>query len=109
MPGLIIYLKDTKNNYEFLFNGLKNGAPISYINYSPYGTLTVTPKQIKKIKLDHYNNPFKDVKMGSQPIIMKDEKGNIISPDYRELTKSEQDYIRKNNNPIELSEAIKYK
>ncbi|WP_449401469.1 hypothetical protein [Chryseobacterium wanjuense] len=37
-----------------------------------------------------------------------DESGKEITPNYNELTKAKQEIIRKNNNPIELSEAIRY-
>ena len=37
-----------------------------------------------------------------------DENGKEIKPDYREITKSIQINLKKHNNPIELSEAVKY-
>ena len=48
------------------------------------------------------------MKTGNIKVLWQDENGKPFKPDYKELTKSEQQYIKKNNNPIELSEAIKY-
>jgi hypothetical protein len=37
-----------------------------------------------------------------------DEKGKEVKPDFREMTKTIQSRLKKYNNPIELTEAIKY-
>lgn len=37
-----------------------------------------------------------------------DEAGKPVIPNFNELTQQKQITIRKNNNPIELTEAVKY-
>ncbi|KMQ67463.1 hypothetical protein ACM39_13580 [Chryseobacterium sp. FH2] len=107
LPGLIVYMKDTTGSYEFQLTAIKKDESVD-INYLSAKPLDVTKKQISKVCMDHYNDPYREMKSGNVKVIWQDEKGQPFTPDYKELTKQEQDYIRRNNNPIELSEAIKY-
>ncbi len=107
LPGLIVYMKDSKNNYEFSFTGIKKDetTDINYLSSKPF---EVSKKQLDKVLLDHYNDPYREMKSGNVKVRWQDENGKEFKPDYNELTKNEQKYIRENNNPIELSEAIQY-
>jgi GLPGLI family protein len=107
LPGLIIYMKDTKGNYEFSFTGIKKDE-ITHINDFSTTSLEITKKQLIKVLIDHYNDPYREMKTGNIKVLWQDENGKQFKPDYNDLTKSEQKHIKKNNNPIELSEAIKY-
>lgn len=107
LPGLIVYMKDSKNNYEFSFTGIKKDETTD-INYLSSKPLEISKKQLDKVLLDHYNDPYREMKAGSIKVRWQDENGKEFTPDYKELTKTEQKAIKKNNNPIELSEAIKY-
>lgn len=107
LPGLIVYMKDTKNNYEFSFTGIKKDetSDIDFLSAKP---LEISKKQLDKLLLNHYNDPYREMKSGNVKVLWQDENGKPFKPDYKELTKKEQKYIRSNNNPIELSEAINY-
>jgi len=107
LPGLIIHMKDSKDNYEFSFTGVKKDdtTDIHYLSAIP---LEVTKKQLQKVLLDHYNDPYREMKAGKIKVRWQDEDGKEFKPDYKELTKTEQKNIRKHNNPIEVSEAMKY-
>ncbi|MGL6129138.1 MAG: GLPGLI family protein, partial [Chryseobacterium artocarpi] len=70
--------------------------------------LEVSYNNLKKILIDYYNDPFREMKSGNIKAKFKDEKGNEIQPDFREMTKNLQSSLKKHNNPIELSDAIKY-
>jgi GLPGLI family protein len=107
LPGLIIYMKDMKDNYEFSFTGIKKDE-ITDINYFSITFLEVTKKQLAKVLIDHYNDPYREMKAGNIKVLWQDENGKQFKPDYNELTKSEQKHMKNNNNPIELSEATKY-
>ncbi|WP_123912758.1 GLPGLI family protein [Chryseobacterium pennipullorum] len=108
LPGLIVYMKDSTGSYEFSFAGLKkNFYPMDFENISPQ-PLEVSEDNLKKISLDYYNDPFREMKSGNVKAKVRDQKGNEIEPDFREMTKNVQSYLKKNNNPIELSDAIKY-
>lgn len=108
LPGLIIYMIDKTNSYEFSFTGLKKKYnPIAFENMNPK-PIEISRDNLKKISLDYYNDPYREMKSGNVKAKFKDEKGNDIEPNFREMTKEIQGFLKKRNNPIELSEAIEY-
>jgi GLPGLI family protein len=107
LPGLILSLKDSKDNFEFIFSGIKK-AKNNNIYYFSTKPLAISTIQMEKVFKDYYNDPYREMKSGKMLVVYQDEKGNRIKPDFNELTKNEQQRLRKNNNPIELSEAIRY-
>lgn len=116
LPGLIIELKDTKNNYQFKL--------IKSINqYDDYGRVTmaqqakiaieVSSKQLLKLKKEHYDNPFKSILNGDLEIpegkSLRLDDGTIINKDQlKPAEEKERLKIRAKNNPIELDQAVKY-
>ncbi|ATC34764.1 GLPGLI family protein [Elizabethkingia anophelis] len=109
LPGLIVALNDTKNNYEFsLVKILKGSEDLYGKNPKLIKSIPVTIHQLNKVYTDYYNDPYKEAKTGKVKMKFVDESGKPVTPNFNELTKQKQFTIRKNNNPIELSEAIKY-
>lgn len=104
---MIISIKDSKNNYQFALTAIKKDEDISipYFSVKPLG---VTWKQWVKVQQDYYNDPYREMKSGNIKAVWQDENGKRIVPDYKELTKTQQQYLRKHNNPIELDNAIHY-
>ncbi|MCT2408165.1 hypothetical protein NZD88_11495 [Chryseobacterium antibioticum] len=47
-------------------------------------------------------------KSGQAKMKVADQDGKEITPNFQQLTKIRQESLRKTNNPIELSEAIRY-
>lgn len=107
LPGLIVYMKEAKNNYEFSLTSIKKDEnfDIRYLSARP---LEVTAKQLDKVRRDYYNDPYREMKAGNVKVRWRDENGREFTPDYQQLTRTQQDYIKKHNNPIELAEAIRY-
>jgi hypothetical protein len=73
--------------------------------------ILVNWKTLDKLKLDYYNDPYKDFKPNSagnnfSKVKYTDERGNEIVPDFKEWTEHKQKKIRENNNPIELSHKL---
>lgn len=111
LPGLIIWIYDNKGNYDFMLNKLiKNFYdPYEGVDFRNHNLVKVTPEQLNKIYLNHYLDPYKEAKMGKVKINFQDEKGNpITNVNWNELAKYKQEEIKQNNNPIELSDAVKY-
>ncbi len=108
LPGLVIEIMDTKYNYLFTLSSLKS-TRFQMFPIMSLKPIAVTIDEYKKILINHYNEPFREMKYSNVNARWTDENGKEFTPDYRELTKSEQQAIRKYNNPIELSEAINYK
>lgn len=108
LPGLIVYMKDKTNSYEFSFSGLKkkyNSLEFENIFPTP---IEISKEDLTKTLINYYNDPYREMKSGNVKAKFKDEKGNDIEPDFRKMTRDTQNFLIKKNNPIELSEAIKY-
>lgn len=108
LPGLIVEMKDASHSYEFSFSGLKKDFHKIGLEHSNSNPLEISITNLKKLQMDYYNDPFREMRTGNVKAKFKDEKGNDVEPDFREMTKNTQSFLKKNNNPIELSEAIKY-
>lgn len=108
LPGLIVYMKDTTNSYEFSFSGLKkNYHQVEFENMLPK-PIEISKAKLDKVFLDYFYDPFREMKSGNVKARFKDEKGNDIEPNFKEMTKNTRNYLIKNNNPIELTDAITY-
>lgn len=106
LPGLIIKMKDTKENYIFEMIGIQKqkSAIIDNIDIkdSFKKELLINKKQLNKLYIDYYNDPYKEVRAQGS-IIENNESSNL-----NERTTKKQKLIKKYNNPIELSEAIHF-
>ncbi len=116
LPGLIMELYDTKKN--FYFNVIKSEKiPENYrrisLESSVYRAIPVTRKELKKLKLDLYSNPFKYILNGNltlregQKLLLED--GTILSKEQLKPAEAkERKKLKAFNNPIELDKAVKY-
>lgn len=109
LPGLIISMADTSGSYSFHLTSLKKNEENLYTsNHTSLRTVPVNIKQLHKLFIDFYNDPYKEVKSGHVKMKVVDQDGKEITPNFQELTRIKQESIRKANNPIELSDAIRY-
>ncbi|AZA82332.1 hypothetical protein C1637_09010 [Chryseobacterium lactis] len=116
LPGLIMELYDTKKNYYF--NVIKSEKiPDDYKrnslnNYIPRA-IPVTQKELSKLRLDLYSNPFKYAFNGALTIpegkkLLLDD-GTVLSKEELKPSEArERKKIKSFNNPIELDKAVKY-
>lgn len=108
LPGLIIKINDTKNNFDFELTGLEKMKP-EQKNFSWNSrSIKTTKKQLQKIKLDYYSDPYKEIRAGEGMMITRGDFGEAVQPNFKESVKEEQQSIKKNNNPLELLDAVKY-
>lgn len=86
-----------KRNSGELFDFRKKAIPIDW-------------NQFTQLAQNYYDNPKREdqekLKLGKA--YFTDAKGNKFIPDFKEMNASQQEYIRKNNNPIELNHKINY-
>ena len=116
LPGLIVSLEDSENQFSFqLIKSKKLDKTYDTKNILEvrYGEkpLMISEKVFIKKSLEYYEDPYqedrKDLKKGNT--IIEIEGKQYTNPnDLIPLIKSEQEYIRKHNNPIELDKIIKY-
>lgn len=111
LPGLILEIYDDKENYIFSFKGNKNIKKVlDTTNFleteNGIKPISVTQDRWKKLQLDYYINPLKD--FGEGGLIVEDENGVKVQANSREIIQGQQSYLRKNNNPIEVDQAVNY-
>lgn len=111
LPGLILEISDSEKNYIFKFLGNKNtDNQVNTHDFleTEYGVKPILLSEEKWIKLqqESFINPLKD--FGDGGLIIENEKGEKVEANSKEIIKQQQAYLRKNNNPIEISKAIKY-
>lgn len=117
LPGLIILLQDEKNQYNFSFienKKLDKTYDTSNFLEVRYGNkpIPVTEKMLNKKKMEYYNDPYNEFRVGLSNGTIKNVEINGVrytkSSDLIPLIKSEQEEIRQYNNPIEINKAMKY-
>ncbi|MCU7615797.1 GLPGLI family protein [Chryseobacterium sp. PBS4-4] len=105
LPGAILYLEDSKQNYLFEFKSIKK----YYTNNNTgndFVAIKISKKEYVKISLDYYNDPYREMRNDGEMI--ENSIGELDKPNINQMTKEKQEFIRRNNNPIEISEVIKY-
>lgn len=107
LPGLIVEIKDTRDNYIFELISISKNENIDLEMYIPKN-ISITKKQLRTLKLNYYLDPYNESRLGKIRTRWIDDSGREFKPDYRELTLLEQKNIKRNNNPIELSDIIVY-
>lgn len=106
LPGTILYMEDSKRNYIFELASIYKSS-VNKINYfEGLNIINVSKKEFNKICLDRYNDPFKE--MRNDEAMIESSSGELNKPNINQMTKEKQKFIKSHNNPIELSEAIKY-
>ncbi|WP_175622799.1 GLPGLI family protein [Chryseobacterium schmidteae] len=117
LPGLIVLLEDDHNQYSFaLVKSKKLEKTYDTSNFLEvrYGNkpLPISEKIYLKKSLEYYNDPLQEIRaeMKNGTIKSYEDGGKRYSKpeELVPLIREEQEYIRQNNNPIELNKAIKY-
>lgn len=104
LPGLIISIQDSNNDYSFkliqvkkninLFDARSKNIKIDWTKY-------------ESLAQSYYNDPYNlNAKMGMK-VTMTDANGDKM--DINEMSKNSQKNIADNNNPLELNHKIIYK
>ena len=115
LPGLIVELKDDRDNFHYQLIKSEHYAETKNVQ-TLGGFLQVVPvnyTQYKKKMLSLYDDPLAFIKTSdvnfenSQGIFLKD--GTLLKPDnIREVRITQQKNIRRFNNPVELDKIIVY-
>ena len=111
LPGLIVELKDLKEQYIFMLFKSKNlnynyNTDYFLENLNASKPIKISEEAYKKLLLDNFINPLKD--FGEGGLIVENENGEKVKANSRDVIAGQQNYLRKHNNPIELDKAIKY-
>lgn len=115
LPGLIIELKDSKNNFNYSLISIKK-MDIDYDTKNVVETnlgdapIKINLMQYQKLLLNTYNNPFsqfENMKNTDWSFLINGKEITTMEG-LKEIIKDNQSDIRKHYNPIELDKAIKY-
>jgi GLPGLI family protein len=116
LPGLIMELYDTKKNYYFkVIKSEKIPEDYKWVSLdnSIPRAIPVTQKDLNKLRLDLYSNPFKYVLNGN--LTMREgqklqlDDGTILTKEQlKPAEANERKKLKAFNNPIELDKAVKY-
>lgn len=107
LPGIIVSIEDNKAEYSFnLIEVKKNTVLFDAKNQ----LIPIDWNQFNQLAKNYYENPNRDLELRvkSNKVLMTDANGNKIEPNIRQMNEDSQEYIRKNNNPIELNHKINY-
>ncbi|PKF73623.1 GLPGLI family protein [Chryseobacterium sp. PMSZPI] len=116
LPGLIMELYDTKKDYYFHViksEKISEDYKRNSLNASISRAIPVTQKELNKLKLDLYSNPFKYALNGTLTIpegkkLLLDD-GTVLSKEQlKPAEANERKKLKSFNNPIELDKAVKY-
>lgn len=88
--------------------GLKKDFEEIYTEGFNTVTIPITRTQLKKVFIDYYNDPYKEMKSGYIKMKTVNELGKEVSINFNELTIRKQQQIKQFNNPIEIADATKY-
>ena len=101
LPGLIVEIYDEKKHYHFTMKSINKRT----IAYNIPKSLKVDQAKLNEQYINYYQNPYLRFKnMGMQTWTLEDGTQN----NFVEQTKIIQERIRKNNNPIDLTDIINY-
>ena len=115
LPGLIILLSDTENNFFYSLISLKKMNEEYDTSDVVETSLRLKPIQIdlkkyQKLLINHYNNPFieyENMKGTDWQLTIYDKKINTLEG-LKEIKKQYQADIKRNYNPIDLENAVEY-
>ncbi|MDF2832310.1 GLPGLI family protein [Chryseobacterium indoltheticum] len=106
LPGLIVLISDIKNNFIFELTSIKNQN--SSLIFYEGNAILVNPKQLKKLYIDYYNDPFKELKISDTKVKIENSSGGDSDPNFNIITKKRRRELKQYNNPIDLSDIVDY-
>jgi len=104
LPGLIVSIQDSNNDYSFNLIEVKKGGNIFDARTK---TIKIDWKKYETLAKSYFNDPFNINSKGWKTATFTDPKGNTM--DISVKNKEMQNNILQENNPIELIHKISYK
>ena len=104
LPGLIVSIQDSNNDYSFNLIEVQKGNNIFDARTK---TVKIDWKKYETLARSYFNDPFDINSKGWKTATFTDSKG--VTVDISVKNKELQNHILQDNNPIELDHKIKYK
>ena len=108
LPGLIISISDSSGDYNFNLIQVKKAENLFDARTK---TIDINWTKYEQLAQSYYDNPNAELeqKISSNKVVVTDGEGKRMNLDIKKMNREQQEYIRKNNNPIELNHRIDYK
>ncbi|WP_294229168.1 GLPGLI family protein [uncultured Chryseobacterium sp.] len=107
LPGLIIQITDSTNDFRFSLVYYSDKKNRMFFPSKKGKVLSFT--QFKLLEENFYNQPFAELESSGMKIVHADEKGNKLPWNSREMSQKMQRVLKENNNPIELNYKPNFK
>ncbi len=113
LPGLVTDVSDAESNFVYALSAVKKlkvTNPDIVETVFRKNALKIPFKKYQEILVTHYNDPYnkyRSMQAGSWGITQNGKTINTVEG-LNEITRNEQERIRKNNNPIEKDKMITY-
>ncbi len=113
LPGLVTDVSDAESNFVYALSAVKKlkvANPDIVETLFRQNALKIPFKKYQEILVTHYNDPYnkyRSMQAGSWGITQNGKTINTVQG-LNEITRNEQERIRKNNNPIEKDKMITY-
>ena len=105
LPGLIIAIRDLKDNYLFEFMSLKRISTYEDFNTK---SITVSKQQLKELSLSYYADPFKELKLNGGRVKIENSEAGGNEANITNMTVRRRADLKQFNNPIVLSDIIHF-
>lgn len=116
LPGIIFELHDTKSNYSFILvksQILTDPSEIEFLQITSKDSIPISKEKYDKMKLSYYNDPLTFINNGEVDLskyegIFLPDGTKVTQKNLRDVTIAKRKELKKYNNPIELSDAVRY-
>ena len=107
LPGLIVQISDSSNDFKFSLVSYKNEKNIVF--FPPKKGKILSFSKFKLLEENFYSQPFAELENSGMKLVHADEKGNRLPWNSREMSQKMQKALKENNNPIELNYKPEFK
>lgn len=101
LPGLIVQITDSSNDFKFSLVSYKNEN--NNVFFTPKKGKILSFSKFKLLEENFYSQPFAELESSGMKLVHADDKGNRLSWNSREMSQKMQKTLKENNNPIELN------
>lgn len=101
LPGLIVRITDSSNDFKFSLVSYKKEK--DNVFFTPKKGKILSFSKFKLLEENFYSQPFAELESSGMKLVHADEKGNRLPWNSREMSQKMQKTLKENNNPIELN------
>ncbi len=101
LPGLIVKISDSSNDFKFNLVSYKDEK--NSVFFPPKKGKVLSFSKFKLLEENFYSQPFAELESSGMKLVHADEKGNRLPWNSHEMSQKMQKTLKESNNPIELN------